>query len=450
MNNERKYWSGTFLKSLEPNQIFVFGSNPQARHFAGAAKSALSFGAKPIRRKGGEVIEEGIARGISGQTYALITKNLEIGYTEKSTGLTYEKEGFASVSPEQIQDNIRDMYDYAFQNPDKEFLITYKYDVWPNTNKPKKSLNGYDAEDMIAMFVDNQDLPNNIVFHDSYKESLERRIAMTNSAKVKRESMSNIKNAYTEAQDNGTIKTTTLNYSNTEDVYQKALFSKNLKFTNFFSAFDVFSQWHPSKFEHKGFQFFSAEQFMMFSKAKLFKDDNVAEKIMALNELTFAKDFMSGKLTKSDVLSSKKPAKEYIDEFLNKGLFYQSQDLSKINKMNQLWSALQRKTKGLGKEVSNFNEPLWVTKREGIILAGSNLKYSQNPDMKEKLMNTKGTILVEASPYDEIYGVKLAKNHPDIGNPSKWKGLNLLGKALTNLRYTYTPKSKIKNNRQKP
>ena len=64
-----KCWTGETITQLEPNYVFVFGSNPEGRHGAGAAKAALKFGAK-----------YGIGRGLQGQTYALVTKNLKEGF----------------------------------------------------------------------------------------------------------------------------------------------------------------------------------------------------------------------------------------------------------------------------------------------------------------------------------------------------------------------------------
>lgn len=46
-----EFWKGEYINKLEENEVFVFGANPQARHFAGAAKVALGFGAIPIDRK---------------------------------------------------------------------------------------------------------------------------------------------------------------------------------------------------------------------------------------------------------------------------------------------------------------------------------------------------------------------------------------------------------------
>lgn len=110
-----RFWTGETIKELKENQIFVFGSNPSGIHGAGAAKIAVSFGAK-----------YGVGRGLQGQTYALITKNLKAGFTEKSTGITYEKDGFNSVTPEQISRNIEELYICAKQNSDKLFIVVYK------------------------------------------------------------------------------------------------------------------------------------------------------------------------------------------------------------------------------------------------------------------------------------------------------------------------------------
>lgn len=168
------FWKGNYITKLEPNEVFVFGANPQARHFAGAAKAALGFGAVSINTKQNK---PGIARGLSpnNKTYALITKSLEAGYTEPETGITYHKEGFQSVSPEQIRANIDELYETAKkpEHLDKKFLVTYQYEAWPN-GTPKKSLNGYTSQEMLEMFVKDKDVPPNIVFHESYKPHLEK------------------------------------------------------------------------------------------------------------------------------------------------------------------------------------------------------------------------------------------------------------------------------------
>jgi hypothetical protein len=85
------------ITSLEPNQIFVFGSNLEGRHGKGAAKDAMKWGAK--YRKG---------EGPSGQTYALPTK----GYDMEILAL------------EDIGIYVKQFLIYAAQHPDLQFLVT--------------------------------------------------------------------------------------------------------------------------------------------------------------------------------------------------------------------------------------------------------------------------------------------------------------------------------------
>ena len=50
------------------------------------------------------------------------------------------------------------------------------------------------------------------------------------------------------------------------------------------------------------------------------------------------------------------------------------------------------------------------------------------------MVNTGDRVLVEASPFDPIWGIGLDQNKPDIQNPHTWKGENLLGFALMEVR----------------
>lgn len=150
--NERtkmNFYYGQII-SLHPNEIFVFGSNPEGRHGAGSAKIAKDkFGA-----------QYGVGRGLTGSCWALPTKNLTSNYFEKSTEITYQKYGERSISREQIQDNIKDLYDYAEENLNVKFYIAYNYG--------NKNLNGYTGDEIFEMFSFHK-IPNNIIFHESFK-----------------------------------------------------------------------------------------------------------------------------------------------------------------------------------------------------------------------------------------------------------------------------------------
>lgn len=147
-----KHWTGETITKLEPNYIFVFGSNPEGRHGAGAAKAALKFGAK-----------YGIGRGLQGQTYALVTKNLREGFVEKmsdGTTKTYTKAGYRSISKENLIDNIKEFYDCAEQNKHLKFFVAYKAD--------SKNLNGYSSKEMFEMLTTYK-IPDNVYLHSSFR-----------------------------------------------------------------------------------------------------------------------------------------------------------------------------------------------------------------------------------------------------------------------------------------
>ena len=87
-----------------------------------------------------------------------------------------------------------------------------------------------------------------------------------------------------------------------------------------------------------------------------------------------------------------------------------------------------------GAKVKNFDDVVWKANREKIVTAGSRAKFTQNADLLALLLATKGTTLVEASPYDRIWGIGLAATSPKAQDPKTWRGQNLLGKILTQLR----------------
>jgi|SRR6476661_865943 len=141
---------------------------------------------------------------------------------------------------------------------------------------------------------------------------------------------------------------------------------------------ECFSQWYPAAFTEEGNSYPTTEHYMMAEKARLFGDE----------------------ATRAAILQARHP-----DE-----------------------------AKRLGRKVTNFDEATWNAARVGIVARGNLLKFSQSPDLATVLRTTGSRVLVEASPVDAIWGIGLAKDHPDAAQPSKWPGLNLLGFALMEVR----------------
>lgn len=128
----------------DANTIFVFGSNPEGRHGAGAALVA--------REQFGAIYGQG--EGLQGNAYALPTKDLRVK----------ENNSLRSIPPEQIIESIKKLYETARQNPDKQFKVAYK-------NTDKVSLNGYTGLEMIDMFIKAGPIPSNIVFSKEWVDT---------------------------------------------------------------------------------------------------------------------------------------------------------------------------------------------------------------------------------------------------------------------------------------
>lgn len=141
------------------------------------------------------------------------------------------------------------------------------------------------------------------------------------------------------------------------------------------------SQWFPAGFGHEGCHFFTAEHWMMWHKALTFGDQAVADAI----------------LTTVDV----------------------------------------KKVKALGRKVKNYDDATWAAARYEIVVQGNLLKFNQNPAFKAYLLATGNKVIVEASPYDAVWGIGMTADEArKVTAPSDWRGTNLLGYALMEVRDT--------------
>ena len=146
-----------------------------------------------------------------------------------------------------------------------------------------------------------------------------------------------------------------------------------MKYTYFFHLTSPFSNFHPSKFEYKELTFISNEQFMMYSKAKNFHDEESAQKILELNQDPLAKKFLEGELSRKDIVKDKV--------------------------LSDQWNKLMMKVKKLGRGVQNYDEAYWESRRYKIVLFGVRLKFTQNPELKDILMATGDSRMIETNDF---------------------------------------------------
>lgn len=139
----------------------------------------------------------------------------------------------------------------------------------------------------------------------------------------------------------------------------------------------IFSQWYAHDMVIDGVIYNCCEQYMMAEKARMFGDADVLEAIMK------AKD--------------------------------------------------PRNQKALGRGIKNFNPHMWNVVCKDIVFR-ANLSKFQDPELKKYLFSFGNEEIVEASPYDKIWGIGLAEDNPDALDKTKWQGTNWLGEAIMAVR----------------
>lgn len=138
------------------------------------------------------------------------------------------------------------------------------------------------------------------------------------------------------------------------------------------------SNWYLSEFTIDDIAFSSMEQYMMYEKAILFHDQERAKKIL------------------------------------------QTDNVAEI--------------KALGRTVQNFDDTVWGQSREEIVYKGVFEKFRQNPELRKRLERTGEEVIAECAVKDKIWGIGLSMKDEDRFCVERWKGQNLLGKILMDVR----------------
>lgn len=149
-----------------------------------------------------------------------------------------------------------------------------------------------------------------------------------------------------------------------------------------------FSQWLAADMEIDGVHYSCCEQYMMAEKARLFDDNDALEGIME--------------------------------------------------------ASTPKEQKDIGRRVQGFDRDEWENIEENgqpfcwnVVYRGNKAKFDQNPGLKVELLATRGKTIVEASPYDKIWGIGIRASDPDARDRDRWRGSNWLGEVLTVLRDSY-------------
>lgn len=151
---------------------------------------------------------------------------------------------------------------------------------------------------------------------------------------------------------------------------------EDTKTVYFWGARDVFSNHYTFPMEVDGLVYNCSEQYFMVLKALLFNDEYIANEILK--------------------------------------------------------AFLPKEQKALGRKVKNFNESIWNKKKYDLMYDACYRKF-HNTGLSKYLEEFRGYKFVEASPYDNIWGVGLSEHDDAILDEANWLGQNLLGKILTDI-----------------
>lgn len=143
-------------------------------------------------------------------------------------------------------------------------------------------------------------------------------------------------------------------------------------------SYGAFSNWAPTPFNVDGVSFSTAEQYIMYRKCLTFGDTVTAEKL----------------------LSSDSP----------------------------------REQKALGREAAGYIDSVWAGIRQTVAIRGLYAKFSQDAELKRLLLGTGDAVLVECTSNDRIWACGLDRDDDDRLSADRWKGQNILGFALMEVR----------------
>ena len=138
------------------------------------------------------------------------------------------------------------------------------------------------------------------------------------------------------------------------------------------------SNWYPAAFDLDGIRYSSTEQYIMYQKCRLFGDEASAEAVMATDD----------------------PGKQ----------------------------------QAIGQHASGYIHNVWIGSRQMIAFRGLLAKFRQNENLKQKLLETGDAYLVECAGSDKNWACGIRLNDDKRFDAENWKGQNILGFALMEVR----------------
>ena len=138
------------------------------------------------------------------------------------------------------------------------------------------------------------------------------------------------------------------------------------------------SNWYLSPFDLDGKHFSSVEQYIMYRKCTLFGDNSSAAAVLATDDVA--------------------------------------------------------EQQAIGRKAKGYINSVWAGMRQLVAYEGLMAKFSQNEDLKQKLLDTGDAYLVECAGSDKIWACGVRLNDDRRFDAANWDGKNILGFALMEVR----------------
>lgn len=84
--------------------------------------------------------------------------------------------------------------------------------------------------------------------------------------------------------------------------------------------------------------------------------------------------------------------------------------------------------------MEGYSETIWNGIRLIVVYRGVFLKFSQNEELRNGLIETGNEMIAECAVHDRIWGIGLSTYDPTRFDIKRWKGENRLGFSLMEVR----------------
>lgn len=157
---------------------------------------------------------------------------------------------------------------------------------------------------------------------------------------------------------------------------------------------NIYNDNYPSLLNYKNYDFISAKQFILFSQAKTFNDDDTAHKILNIfNEFTISPSIFKNE---EDKLCFQLASNFQKNKIIPEQIFSSKETLN-------AWQQIHQKMEQLSAQIKDYDKSIWLEKEMKVTAIAQREKFNQNPLLKNELMENKNSHLINDKEMNAIF-----------------------------------------------